>query len=141
MKQLFFTVLVVTLISFYACPQGKILSKEEANKLFGTVLVSKEMPSSTLMSLANKSTKVIMFNVIDNNIYIMDKNRKVLLPEGFAVSSSQEFHVFSTSIVHELLSNGNNPVTYIEKRKDVLTITNGNYTLEFAILCPPFCPD
>jgi len=32
-------------------------------------------------------------------------------------------------------------VTYIEQRKEVLTITNGDLTLEFSWICPPYCPD
>lgn len=126
-------------MSTYAYPQGKILSKENANELFGAVLVSKEIPTSSLKSLVNQSSKVIMFNIINNDTYILDNNRKALLPAGFSVSSSEAFHVYSTSIVQELLDNGNTPVTYIEQRQEVLTITNGNYTLEYSWICPPFC--
>ncbi|OGU75849.1 MAG: hypothetical protein A2V93_01080 [Ignavibacteria bacterium RBG_16_34_14] len=139
MKKLLFAFFVITLMSINVYSQGKILSKEEANKLFGAVLVSKEMPTSTLQSLVNQSTKVIMFNFINNDGYILDNNRKVLLPAGFSVSSSEVFHVYSTSIVQELLDNGGSQVTYIEQRKEVLTITNGNYTLEYSIICPPVC--
>ncbi|HLG33144.1 MAG TPA: hypothetical protein VI362_08880, partial [Ignavibacteriaceae bacterium] len=80
MKKLLFAFSVVALMSINVYSQGKILNKEEANKLFGAVLVSKEMPTSTLQSLVNQSTKVIMFNFINNDSYILDNNRKVLLP-------------------------------------------------------------
>lgn len=141
MKKILFAFFVITLISVYVYPQGKIINKQEANKLFGIVLVSKEMPTSTLKSFTSQSTKVIMFNIISNDVYILGDNRKVLLPAGFSVSSSEVFHMFSTSIVQDLLNNGNSPVTYIEQRKEVLTITNGNYTLEYSWICPPVCPD
>lgn len=139
MKKLLFAFFIITLMSIYVYPQGKILSKENANELFGAVLVSKEIPTSSLKSLVNQSSKVIMFNIINNDTYILDNNRKALLPAGFSVSSSEAFHVYSTSIVQELLDNGNTPVTYIEQRQEVLTITNGNYTLEYSWICPPFC--
>lgn len=139
MKKLLFAFFVIALMSVNVYSQGKILSKEEANKLFGAVLASKEIPTSTLKSLVNQSSKVIMFNFIKNDVYILGDNRKVLLPAGFSVSSSEVFHVYSTSIVQELLDNGNTSMTYIEQRKEVLTITNGNYTLEYAIICPPLC--
>ena len=139
MKKLLFALSVVTLMSINVYSQGKILSKEEANELFGTVLVSKEMPASSLKAFVGQSSKVIMFNIINNDVYILDDSRKVLLPSGFSVSSSEVFHVYSTLIVQELLDNGNTPVTYIEQRKEVLTITNGDLTLEYALICPPFC--
>ena len=139
MKKLLFAFFVITLMSINVYSQGKILNKEEANKLFGAVLVSKEIPTSTLKALVNQSSKVIMFNFIQNDVYILGDNRKVLLPAGFSVSSSEVFHVYSTSIVQELLDNGGSQVTYIEQRKEVLTITNGNYTLEYSIICPPVC--
>ena len=139
MKKLLFAFSVVALMSVNVYSQGKILNKEEANKLFGAVLVSKEISTSTLKLLVNQSSKVIMFNIINNDSYILGDNRKVLLPAGISVSSSEVFHVYSTSIIQELLNNGNTPVTYIEQRKEVLTITNGDLTLEYALICPPFC--
>jgi hypothetical protein len=139
MKKLLFAFFVAALMSINVFSQGKIISKEEANKLFGEVLVSKEIPTSALKALVNQSTKVVMFNFIKNDVYILGDNRKVLLPAGLSVSSSEVFHVYSTSIIQELLNNGNTPVTYIEQRKEVLTITNGDLTLEYSIICPPVC--
>ena len=50
--------------------------------------------------------------------------------------------MYSVAIVQQLLSDGNNPFTYVEKRQEVLTITNGNiYFGVFTGLCPPYCPD
>ncbi len=141
MKRTLFVVVTITLINVSVFSQGKILSKENANEMFGAVLISNQISTETLKLLVNNSTKVIMFNFINNDVYILDNKRRVLLPAGFSVNSSEVFHVFATSIVNELLSSGNNSDTYIEKRQEVLTVTNGNYTLEFAWLCPPFCVD
>ena len=131
-----FAVLSVQLFS-----QGKILSKENADQLFGTVLVSVEIPTSNLKMYTNQSLNVIMFKIMNNDLYILDNNRKVLLPDGYVVKSTEVFSLYSIEIVQQLLNDGNSSITYVEKRKDVLTITNGYFTLEYSVLCPPICPD
>lgn len=139
MKQLLFVFLILTMVSINILPQGKIMSNEEANASFGAVLISKEIPTSTLQSLLNVSNKVIMFGIIKNDVYVLDNMRNVLMPAGLSVSSSDVFSMYSKVIVQQLLEAGSSPVTYIEKRENVLTVTNGSSTLEFAWLCPPFC--
>jgi hypothetical protein len=139
MKKMLLTVILMILIVAYIYPQGKILSKDEANKLFGAVLVSKQIPSSELKALTVSSTKIIMFKIMNNDVYILGDNRKVLLPANAMVNEAESFSAYTISIVQELLSKGNEPITFIEKRNDVLTITNGNYTLEYSWICPPFC--
>lgn len=129
------------LLSINIFSQGKILDKVEANKLFGQVEISKEISSETLKQLTLQSFDVIMFKIINNEIYILDNHRNVLLPINGGVNLTEVFSVYSVSIVQQLISQGNSPVTYVQKRKDVLTITNGEYTLEYSSLCPPFCPD
>ena len=49
--------------------------------------------------------------------------------------------MYSIAIVQQLFSDGNNPFTYVEKSQEVLTSTNVIFTLEYSILCPPYCPD
>lgn len=129
------------LLSINIFSQGQILDKVEANKLFGQVEISKEISSETLKQLTLQSFDVIMFKIINNEIYILDNHRNVLLPVSGGVSSTEVFSVYSVSIVQQLIFQGNNPVTYVQKRKDVLTITNGEYTLEYSGNCPPYCPD
>ena len=72
-------------------------------------------------------------------MYILDDNRNVLTPIGVHVSNAEVFSVYSLSVIQQLISDGGSSVTFVEKRENVLTITNGNYTLEYAYLCPPFC--
>lgn len=139
MKKLIFAIFISIIVSAVVFPQGKIISKETAADIFGQVLVSKEMPSADLMSLTKQSTKLIMFKFLGNDVYILGDNRKVLLPAGKTVNESDEFFIYSTEIVQELLTKGNEKRTFIEQRKDVLTITNGNFTLEYSLICPPFC--
>ena len=133
--------LIVVLFWFELFSQGKILSKENADQLFGPVLVSKEIPTDTLMMYTNQSFNVIMFKLMNNELYILDNDRNVMLPLGATINSTEIFSMYSVVIVQQLLSDGNSPFTTVEKRKDVLTITNGEFTLEYSILCPPLCPD
>ena len=140
MKNLLLAVSLIALISVQVYSQGKIISKKSANELFGPVLVSKEVPTENLKMNLNQSTNVVMFKIMNNDIYILNNNRDVLSPLGTTVSSSDVFSVYSISVVQELLNSGGSSVTYVEKRKEVLTITNGEYTLEYSIACPPVCP-
>ncbi len=133
--------LIVVLFWFELFSQGKILSKENADQLFGPVLVLKEIPTETLVMYTNQSVNVIMFKLMNNELYILDNDRNVMLPFGATINSTEIFSMYSVVIVQQLLSDGNSPFTTVEKRKDVLTITNGEFTLEYSILCPPLCPD
>jgi hypothetical protein len=138
MKKMLFILAIFTIQLF---PQGEILTKENADQLFGPVLVSKEIPTETLEMYTNQSANVIMFKLMNNDLYILDNNRNALLPLGATINSTEVFSMYSVAIVQQLLSDGNNPFTYVEKRQDVLTITNGEFTLEYSILCPPICPN
>lgn len=138
MKNVLFFFLVLTINCF---SQGKILSKFEANKLFGPVEISKEISSDNLKMYILQTFDKIMFKIIDNEIYILDNKRNVLLPIGATINSTEVFSVYSVSIVQQLLSDGGSPFSFVEKRKSVLTITNGDFTLEYSSFCPPFCPD
>ena len=138
MKKMLFILAIFTIQLF---PQGEILTKENADQLFGPVLVSKEIPTETLKMYTNQSANVIMFKVMNNDLYILDNNRNALLPLGSTINSTEVFSMYSVAVVQQLLSDGNNPFTYVEKRKDVLTITNGEFTLEYSLSCPPICPN
>jgi hypothetical protein len=143
MKHLKTTFAIFLLFSCLAFSQqviGKIYSQQEANTIYGKVLSSVPINSSTLTGLLSKSTNFIMFKITNGNAYIVDNNRQPLYSGNFTVNSTDVYRVFSISLVYKLLLDGNNPVTYIEMRNnDTLTITNGVYTMEFASLCPPDC--
>lgn len=138
MKKMLF---VIALLSVQILSQGKILTKEKADELFGPVRYKVEISTEQLKMIVTKSSEVIMFKLMNNDLYILDKNRNTLLPEGVIISSSEVFSVYSVNIVLQLLNEGKQPFTTVEKRQDVLTITNGMLTLEYATFCPPFCND
>lgn len=139
MKNLLLLLLFLILSSLQIFAQGKIFSKEEANKLFGDVLIKKEISTENLKLALEKSKNVIMFNIIDNNLYILDNNKNMIIPEGVSVNSEVVFSVYAISVIEDLLSKGGNPFTYIEQRKEALTITNGDFTVDLSNPCPPMC--
>ena len=118
---------------------GKIFSKDEADKNFGTVLSSVKIPSSELKALISQSNKLVMFNVTGGKLSILKEGRAVLHPAGFSPKSDEKYAVYSKSKVDELLSTGKADTVIVEQRKDVISITNGPQTLEIGIWCPPYC--
>lgn len=132
---------VLSIIFFSgASAQGKIISQSEADKLFGPVIFSAEINSSALMSLTETGSSVLMFKIIEEQLIILDKNRNVLYSgKEINLTDQVEFHVFNNSLVKELLTEGGSLITSVEQREKVLSITNGEITLEFSIICPPFC--
>ena len=139
MKKFLPTLFFVLLVSLQIFAQGQIFDKNEADNLFGSVLVTKEIPTENLRSILSQSENKIMFNVIDNTLYILDNNRNLIIPSGGSVNSSTVFSVFGISVTEELLDKGGSSSTYIEIRNEVLTITNGNFTMDMSEPCPPVC--
>ncbi|QQS36963.1 MAG: hypothetical protein IPM56_03130 [Ignavibacteriales bacterium] len=135
------SVVMFLLFNIATLSQGKIISKEKADELFGQVLVSIQIPSTELNAFATQSSDVLMFKILNNELYILDNKRKTLKPLGVTVNSTDTFSVYSVEIVKKLLIDGNSTITYIEKRNEVLTMTNGIFTLEYSADCPPFCTD
>lgn len=121
--------------------QGKIILNEQANNLFGPVLISIPMETMVLKNLLPQSSGVLMFQIIDNELFILDVRRNVLLPVGSSANSTEVFSVYSETVLQELLTLGNLRTVYFEQRETVFTITIGLYTLEYGLKCPPFCPE
>lgn len=118
---------------------GKIYTKADADKLYGKVLESKIISTKAIVEAIEKVDYYIMFKIIDGKVAIADRFRTSISPELVTISSDEVMHIYSKTKVAEVLNKGGEPTTTIEKRADVLTITNGMYTLEMAILCPPVC--
>ena len=118
---------------------GKIISKENADQDFGRPTFSVLMSSQQLQGLASKTTNLLMFNFIDERLIILGDDRKPLYPDGVQVPPESVFKVYSKERVLELMETGGEEDNFIEVRTDNVTITNGDYTLEFGTFCPPWC--
>jgi hypothetical protein len=118
---------------------GTIFSKEEADKNFGPVLSSVSISSSELKTLIGKAEEYVMFNVKDGKLSILRENRALLYPDGSRVNADEKYAVYSKSKVEELLNIGKAGTTVVEQRKDVISITNGQQTMEIGSWCPPIC--
>jgi hypothetical protein len=119
---------------------GKIYSRDAAESTYGSVIAELKINSSVLASLAASSGAYIMFHMNDGKLIISDQDKKPLHPPSEEFPEETVFHYFSTSKVNELLKSGNDPSTSIEQRRDVLTLSSGNFTLENSRPCPPYCP-
>jgi hypothetical protein len=143
MKNIKFTFAFFLLLSGLSFSQqivGKIYSKQDADNIYGPVLSSIPIKSITLTGLLSKSTNYIMFRIDNGAAYIVDNNRHPLYDGSFKVSPNDVYRLFSISLVARIIQDGNTPVTYIENRNNnILTITNGLFTLEISNPCPPFC--
>lgn len=124
---------------------GKIFTVQEANQLFGPVLTKVKFNTNKLKSFMKDSPEYLMFSLKNGNLKILNKNRVTLHPIGakdvevVIESDKEQFHIFSTSIIEELLGASKSAEVDIEIREEVLTITADGNTLEYAILCPPYC--
>lgn len=119
---------------------GKRFSKDKAVELYGPVKNSIKLETSKLAKILEKSGNYTLFLLKKGELKIYNSKRIELYPvEGNAIDEKEPLRVFSTSMVLETINSGASGETYIENRENVLTITNGETTLEYAVLCPPLC--
>ncbi|MCB9211018.1 MAG: hypothetical protein H6610_08640 [Ignavibacteriales bacterium] len=143
MKKNFFMLLsilfLMTINQSFSQEYGKIFSKTEADKLFGVVYKSQNIKKDVLISALQNTSKVVMFKLENNFLTILGDEREVLFSSGSFTDKNQVFRLFSKSKVEELLRLGNDVNCFVEDRERVLTVTNGDYTLEVSVPCPPTC--
>lgn len=135
----FILLLIISSITLNAQEYGKIYSADEANILFGDVLHVTKINKDDLMNLSKASTDVMLFQFISNECYIFNETKTKVFGEERSITTPQTFYVYSTSKVKELIEKADSDMLYLEKRERHLTISGGNYTLEKAVDCPPFC--
>lgn len=138
-------VISIILLLFLSCSPtqqiGKIYTNTEAYQLFGAVIYSGEVSREIVTELLSKTENSIMFGIVNKVIIILDNNRKLLYPENAEYKDTDVFTAYNVSAVKELLSKSNAQNIAIEQRREVLTVSLGNYTLENGWKCPPNCPD
>lgn len=126
------------LINFnYAQVIGKIFDREIADQKFGDVISFFEIKSADIDSMLQKSGEYIMFNIESGKIRAIASDRKSII--GYAISEEEVFYNLSISKVEELLTIGQKEMTKVEMRPQTLTLTNGDFTLEMSLPCPPYC--
>jgi hypothetical protein len=126
-------------ISNYAQEAGKIYSSQEAAIQFGEVLEATQFPTSTVRYWLKQTENAIMFKYVDGEIIVLGDSRELLYSTKEFTDTDEIFHMFSTVKLTELLDKGAGSATYIENREKVLSISNGNFTLENSWPCPPYC--
>ncbi|MCL5031001.1 MAG: hypothetical protein M1480_18495 [Bacteroidetes bacterium] len=119
---------------------GKVYTKQAADSIYGPVLNFTIINTQDLQSLFSKTNSYLMFKIIQDTLAILDDKRNLIYGSSFSFSDNDVFNYCSVSKIQELIFNDNNPVTYVENRQNVLTITNGGFTLEETQPCPPYCP-
>jgi hypothetical protein len=135
-----FSLILFTFICYSsATAQGQLFTKEDANQRFGPVLKSIDLPVSAFTGLTNQTSNHLMFRIQGNQPIVLDGKRNVLYPAGTVVNPQEVFTVYNISVINELLSNNSGEFISIEQRKDVLSISFGEMTMEVGTLCPPFC--
>ena len=135
-----FGFLLVVLFSFGSLNAqviGKIFDADYANKAFGEVLNSVEINNIELESMLKSAGEYIMLNIDTGDLRALDGERKSI--RGFVKSENEVFYRMSTSQVDLLINKGTKSSTQIEMRPKTMTLTNGSFTLEMTLPCPPNC--
>jgi hypothetical protein len=139
-QAIFISFVFICSISYSQNIVGKIYTNAEANSLFGPVITSVPISSIQLTNLTSKTTNYLMFRILNGNLTILGDKRMVLYPVNAIIDPKDVFRILSISLIQKIIRDGNSAMTYIEVRNnEILTITNGVYTLDYATLCPPFC--
>jgi hypothetical protein len=119
---------------------GKLYSKTEVNNIYGPVLTGVPISSAQLKSYTYSTNSYIMFRIDKGNLTILDNQRRALYPVAASVNPQDVYRYVSVSLVQKLISDGNNATSYVELRNNgVISITNGEYSLEYMESCPPDC--
>ncbi|HVO74768.1 MAG TPA: hypothetical protein VMT35_12145 [Ignavibacteriaceae bacterium] len=134
----FFLTVLIFIIYFYDSfiwAQGKIITSTEANQLFGSVLVSISMSTHEFEQIINQSKNALRVKISSNNLFITNSEKSILYKSGGNLSPDENFHTFSILVIKELIAKGQSNIVFFEQRNDVLTITIGEFTLEFSTCC------
>lgn len=120
---------------------GKIFNKQEANVLFGDIKSSTNLTPNVLKQALLLSKDYVFIVVRNGRISFANEKKQVLAGDLQPISTTETVYIFGKDKVAEFVSLiGNSPIQ-VEQRNATLTITASDYTLEFALPCPPFCVD
>lgn len=118
---------------------GKIISVAEAANLFGQVVTAYKLITTDLLDFCHNAGWVIMFAEESGELFVAGAGRMILSANIQSSSANLVFHVYSVTKVNELVTLGNDQITFVEFRSDVVDLKNGEFILEYGMICPPFC--
>jgi len=135
------TISLVLINATNAQSYGQIFTKQQADSLYGPVITSIPFSKQSIKTFLTQTNNYIMFRIDNNSAIVLDNHRMPLYPSHIPMNSADVYTMYSASVLENLLSLGNNSTVYIEKRENVLSVTDGGYTMEYGLLCPPYCPN
>ena len=130
--------------------KGKLFHKQEVETLFGAASTTITISRDSLETVLQNAGDNIMFMIKNNKLIIAGTDKVAFNDDSYEYAEGDIFHVFSTNIVKALLNYMNlpkdvegNTVTPTEvsfaQRGEVLTVSYGDYVMEFSLPCPPVC--
>lgn len=120
-------------------PAGRIISKIEADSLFGPAVQSVTIKSDSVNNWVAKSDSRLMFALENGQVVVLRNKRELIAPATAVVSPAAVFHAYAKAKVAQLILSSKSPDVYFEQRSKVFSITCGDSTLEFGVGCPPWC--
>lgn len=138
MKKVIPFVVFFIVLSISSFAQGKVITKAEADEIFGPVKSKIRFSSKVLESYVQRNDYV-MFRYVKNKVNILGNNRSPLFKQ-FDVKDNDVYFVFGSDVVKELLALGGEDNTYIEERDSTISLSNGTNVGELGSYCPPCCP-
>lgn len=125
-------------VAFSQAAAGKIITSAEADNLFGKAEYGVQF-NAAMLSGYLRSSSYLFFSLNNRILIITNERKEIFYPLNGHIKGDEVFHVYSSKAIAELISKNPAGSLIIEQRKDVLTVTNGSFTLEFGYLCPPYC--
>ena len=118
---------------------GEIFTVNQANELFGPVISSVEVNCDELKNMMSLTKDVLLFLIKENKVEFANKERASLSDSSYIYDSKIVLKIVSLNVLRDLLVKGGCGTCFFEIRNNVVSITNGVYTLEKTGDCPPFC--
>ena len=118
---------------------GKIFDKKEAHILFGEVKSSRELKPNILKQALLQVKDYVLITVRNGRISLANEKKQVLAGDIQTIGTTETVYIFGKDKVAEFISLiGSSPIQ-VEERGSTITLTAGDYTLEYALPCPPTC--
>ncbi|MGE5797324.1 MAG: hypothetical protein ACM34O_14490 [Ignavibacteria bacterium] len=118
---------------------GEIFSKDEGEKFFGPANISISLSAAELEQLLDKTGDTLLIKIIGEDLFILDNKKNLLFKTGGDLPGNEQLFVYSVSVIKTLIEKGRDEWIFFEQRKDILSVSNGNFIMERGSSCPPFC--